>query len=97
MITSATAPSVSLPRRLRTASSLREQLPRLVGGAAQSTRELLHSTLATSIVHQYLGIVAGDSRLGTADVPYFDSPVKQVTTAGVLLDLKRFKPKRADR
>jgi hypothetical protein len=82
--TSGNSEACGLPKELR------EPLARLVGGGARSDRELLHSSLATSIVHQYLGILAGDQRSGAPEVSYFESPVKHVVTTGVLFDLSRF-------
>ncbi len=72
---------------------VREQLGQLVGGGARSDHQLLHSTLATSVVHQYLAILVGNSRLGTPDVAYFDNPIKQFVASGVLLDLRRGRPR----
>jgi hypothetical protein len=74
---------------------IREPLHRLVGGGASSNHELLHTTLATSIVHQYLRQLAGDKRLGTPDVAYFDSPIKHFTASSVLFDFRRSKRPRA--
>jgi len=70
---------------------IREGLGELVGGGARSGHPLLSSTLATSIVHQYLQIAAGNTRFGTADVAYFDSAVKQVVASNVLVDFRRRK------
>lgn len=74
---------------------IREPLHRLVGGGASSNHELLHTTLATSIVHQYLRQLAGDKRVGTSEVSYFDSPIKHFTASSVLFDFRR--SKRTDR
>jgi hypothetical protein len=77
--------SCGLPKQIR------EPLHRLVGGGASSDHELLHTTLATSIVHQYLEILAGNKRVGTPEVAYFDSPIKHFTASSVLFDFKRSK------
>ncbi len=63
---------------------IKEPLHRLVGGGARSDNDLLHTTLATSIVHQYLEILAGNTRFGTPDVAYFDSPIKHFVATGVI-------------
>jgi hypothetical protein len=63
---------------------IREPLHRLVGGGANSDHELLHTTLATSIVHQYLRQLAGDKRVGTSDTSYFDSPIKHFAATSVI-------------
>jgi hypothetical protein len=70
---------------------IKEPLHRLVGGGARSDNDLLHTTLATSIVHQYLRQLAGDKRVGTPDTAYFDSPIKHFTASSVLFDFRRSK------
>lgn len=65
---------------------IREPLHRLVGGGASSDHELLHTSLATSIVHQYLEMLAGNTRFGTPDISYFESPIKHFVATGVLFD-----------
>jgi hypothetical protein len=59
---------------------LRERVNDLLDGGARSDDALLHSNLATSIVEQYLLILAGDTRVGTPEVSYFDAPIKRVVT-----------------
>jgi hypothetical protein len=51
----------------------------LVGGAAERDDELLRSNLASSIAQQYLRVLAGDSRSGSPDIPYFENPRKMVS------------------
>jgi len=77
--------SCDLPKQIK------EPLHRLVGGGAGSDHELLRTTLATSIVHQYLRQLAGDKRVGTSDISYFESPIKHFTASGVLFDFRRSK------
>jgi hypothetical protein len=49
-------------------------LHRLVGGGAEVEDELLRTSLATSIVHQYLRLL-GDEDVGTStETPYWDLP-----------------------
>lgn len=79
------------PRSCGLPKQIREPLHWLVGGGASSDHELLHTTLATSIVHQYLRQLAGDKRLGTPEVAYFDSPIKHFTASSVLFDFGRSK------
>jgi hypothetical protein len=55
---------------------IKQQLAELFGGGAANEPELLHTSLATSIAHQYLKLLAGDARAGPADVAYFDHPRK---------------------
>jgi hypothetical protein len=82
------------PERCELPRHVREQLSHLVGGGVSDVHGLLHTTLATSIVHQYLQILAGNTRLGTPDVAYFDSLIKHVVSSGVLFDFKgRDRPK----
>ncbi len=59
-----------LPQRLR------KELHGLVGGGANEQHELLGTTLATSIVHQYLRQLGGDARMGDPRVAFFDNPNK---------------------
>lgn len=59
-----------LPQRLR------KELLGLVGGAANEHHELLRTTLATSVVHQYFLQLGGNARMGNPSVAYFDSPTK---------------------
>lgn len=63
---------------------IKQSLHRLVGGGARSDNDLLHTTLATSIVHQYLEILAGNTRFGTPDISYFDSPIKHFVFTGAI-------------
>ena len=64
----------------------RHRLAHLVGGGARSDHQLLHTTLATSIVHQYLQILAGNTHLGRDDITYFDSPIKHFVATHTLFD-----------
>jgi hypothetical protein len=75
--------SCELPKHVR------EQLHQLVGGGTSNDHELLHTALASSIVHQYLQILAGNTRLGAPDVAYFDSPIKHFVSSHLLFDFKR--------
>lgn len=63
---------------------IKKELVDLVGGAARKEDELLHTTLASSIVHQYLQLLAGDTEAGPASVSYFDHPRKAVVATGRL-------------
>ncbi len=76
-----------LPERVR------RPLRRLVGAGAISDHPLLHTDLATSIVHQYLEQLAGNQFLGSPSTPYFESPIKHFVSTGVLFD--RTRPKRS--
>jgi hypothetical protein len=62
---------------------LRQSLGGLVGGGASSDHELLHTSLATSIVYQYLEQLTGNTRLGSPSTAYFDSPTKHFVATGV--------------
>lgn len=53
---------------------MRLPLDRLVGSDAARDSPLLHTDLATSIVHTYLHHLIGDMRLGAPDAAYFDGP-----------------------
>lgn len=55
---------------------LRKELHGLVGGGASEHHELLRTSLATSIVHQYFLQLTGSTRLGSPSTAYFDSPTK---------------------
>jgi hypothetical protein len=35
-------------------------------------------------VHQYLEILAGNTRFGTPEIAYFDSPIKHFVATGVI-------------
>jgi hypothetical protein len=59
-------------------AEINKELVQLIGGAARKEDELLHTSLASSIVHQYLRLLAGDSREGPATVAYFDHARKTV-------------------
>lgn len=59
-------------------AEINKELVQLIGGAARKEDELLHTSLASRIVHQYLRLLAGDSREGPATVAYFDHPRKTV-------------------
>jgi hypothetical protein len=61
---------------------LRQQLHGLIGGGASAEHELLHGSLATSIVHQYLGQLTGSTRFGSPALAYFDTPTKHVVMTG---------------
>ncbi len=58
-------------------SSVRESLADLIGHGTGADHELLETTLATSIVHQYLQQLMGNPHLGSPTKAYFDSPNKQ--------------------
>jgi len=77
------------PRGCGLPKHIKEPLHRLIGGGARSDDELLHTTLATSIVYQYLEILAGNTRFGTPDIAYFDSPIKHFVATGTLFDFGR--------
>jgi len=53
-----------------------EMLRRLVGGGASRDHELLHTTLASSIVHQYLWQLTGETRFGSPSAAYFDGATR---------------------
>ena len=57
---------------------LEQPLPELVGAEASSKDKLLRTSLASSVVRQYLRMLAGDTRLGSSTTAYFDSPMKVV-------------------
>jgi hypothetical protein len=63
---------------------IEQPLKWLVGAAATSDHELLHTSLATSVAHHYLELLYGNPRLGTPTTAYFDSPVKRVVLSGTL-------------
>ena len=79
----------------RLPQAITQPLRQLVGAGACTDHELLCTNLATSIAHQYLEMLAGNTRLGTADTPYFDSPRKQVIRSAMLVDRRH--PKRSNR
>lgn len=83
------------PRSCNLPKHIKEPLHRLVGGGSRNLHEILHTNLATSIVHQYLETLAGNTRFGTPDIAYFDSPTKHFVATGVLFDFRRSKPHRA--
>jgi hypothetical protein len=67
----------SPPEGIRLLShGVEERLRDLVGGAAERDDELLQSSLASSIVHQYLRILAGDTQLGKTSESFFETPRK---------------------
>jgi hypothetical protein len=68
---------------------IQQPLSWLVGAAAKSDVQLLHTSLATSIVHHYLEQLAGDPRLGTPATAYFNSPIKRVVLTGTLWEPTR--------
>ena len=63
---------------------IKEELSELVGGSARREDELLHTSLASSIVAQYLQLLAGDARSGPATISYFDHPRKAFWATGRL-------------
>jgi len=67
-------------------SDMDRRLRSLVGGAAERDDELLRSNLASSIVHHYLRALAGDSRCGSPDMPFFENPRK---TFSVTIAIRR--------
>jgi len=68
----------------RLSADVKEELGELVGGAASGEDELLNTSLASSIVHQYLEMLAGDSDSGPPDIPYFSHPRKTFVASGRL-------------
>lgn len=76
----------------RLPQEISEELIDLVGAGARKEDELLHTNLATSIVHQYLQLLAGDTRSGPADVAYFDHPRKTFVATGRLWGGRRPRP-----
>jgi hypothetical protein len=58
----------------------------LVGGAAERDDELLRSKLASNIAQHYLRVLAGDSRCGSPDMPFFENPRK---TFSVTIPIRR--------
>ncbi len=54
--------------------ALDTRLTILVGPSAQHTDELVRSTLAASLVSQYLMMIAGDGQYGELRTPYFEAP-----------------------
>lgn len=67
---------------------LRRRLGVLVGGGAERDDELLRSTLASSTAQHYLRVLAGDSRCGPPDMPFFDNPRKSFS---VTIPIRRSK------
>ncbi len=63
---------------------LRERLHGLIGGGARGADELLGSTLATSIVHQYLSYISGQADCGPGSLAFFEHPRKRFVATGVL-------------
>jgi hypothetical protein len=68
---------------------IKKQVIELVGGGARNEDELLQTNLATSIVHQYLHLLAGDTASGPATVSYFDHPRKAFVATGRLWGARR--------
>ncbi len=64
------------------------RLRSLVGGAAERDDELLRSNLASSIAQHYLRVLAGDSRCGSPNMPFFENPRK---TFSVTIPIRRSK------
>jgi hypothetical protein len=64
------------------------RLRSLVGGAAERDDELLRCNLASSIAQHYLRVLAGDSRCGSPDMPFFENPRK---TFSVTIPIRRSK------
>ncbi len=54
--------------------ALETRLTILVGPSAQHADELVRSTLAASLVPQYLMMIAGDHQYGEPRTPYFEAP-----------------------
>jgi hypothetical protein len=77
------------PDRCGLPERLRRRLGELVGGGARSDHELLRGSLATSIVHQYLEVCAGNGVFPPPDIAYFDSPIKHFVMTGVLFGRRR--------
>jgi hypothetical protein len=67
---------------------IRRRLGVLVGGGAEREDELLRSSLASSITQHYLRVLAGDSRCGPPDMPFFDNPRKSFS---VTIPIRRSK------
>jgi hypothetical protein len=61
-----------------------EALRPLVGGTAEHENELLRSTLASSLAHQYLWIMTGEQAFGISEMSYFQAPRKLGVASGVL-------------
>lgn len=70
-------------------AEIKQELSELVGSAATNEDELLRTNLATSIVHQYLQLLAGDTRSGPATISYFDHPRKAFVATGRLWGARR--------
>ena len=60
------------------AEDISRPLHRLVGGGAEVEDELLRTSLATSIVHQYLQLLSGDEGSVSTDTPYWELPKRMV-------------------
>jgi len=75
---------------------IKQRLAELFGGGAADEPELLRTSLATSIVHQYLQLLAGDTRAGPADVAYFDHPRKTFVASHRLWGRRRLRSGSAD-
>jgi hypothetical protein len=54
----------------------------LIGSGARGDDPLLHTSLGSSIVHHYLKMRAGGTRLGTPTTPYFDSLARSSFSRG---------------
>jgi len=61
-----------------------EALRPLVGGTAERENELLRSTLASSLAHQYLWIMTGEQAFGNNEMSYFQAP-RKLGVASVVL------------
>jgi hypothetical protein len=57
-------------------SKVSKELADLVGTGARGDDVVLHSSLAASLVRQYLEIKRGATSLGDVDTAYFDAPLK---------------------
>jgi hypothetical protein len=61
----------------------------MVGGGAEGEDPLLRSGLATSIAHQYLRLVLGDTDLGPATTPFWELPRKRLVSSHALRPRQR--------
>jgi hypothetical protein len=58
----------------RLPTEIGEALRPLVGGTAERKNELLRSTLASSLAHQYLWIMTNEQAFGNSEMSYFRPP-----------------------
>jgi hypothetical protein len=59
-------------------------LHRLIGGGAQAQDELLRTSLATSIVHQYPRLIGGEDVGTSTETPYWELPRRMVVLTSTL-------------